>query len=192
MLFLLLIAACGGDVPISTTTFTPEPITFAFNRNPYVLGQALLEQVFAIRAGTIAIPTAGNSQLVSFICLLPRGYAYVIVELNASLFGTDASDWGINGFFEVQDSITGPRWTSTPMLEGVEVERVVPHRSYQAFKLPNKLILTNGPDSGRIRVEIANIAIDGSAMTFIGYMRVLVFDLAQAFESPANTAIFVR
>lgn len=157
------------------------------------------ERVFSLTpaAANVTVAAAGKDQRVEFFMPLPQGYGYVMSELHCTLFGADTADWDATARVEAKDSTT----TNNDWLAGMPCTsigiwhrtNILPGRDYTVADndLLKKIIIPRSANA-EVVFQLSNLVTDGVAMTLMGMVRFLMFDLNQVHHWAVNTPVPVR
>lgn len=190
----------------TTTTLVPDVVEL-----PYIRGgdEAEVwrsnaprgEKFFTVAPSStnITIAAAGEDQLITMQMILPSGFAYVLVELHATMFGADIGDWDTSARCEYKNNLTtnsatilaGMKctsdglWHAATTLPGTDM-------TVSAGDLYKGIMLPMLETDAAITFQWFNTTIDGIAMTFRMFARVLVYDINQAHHQAVNAPVPVR
>jgi len=185
---------------VETTTFTPKLIKFGFEGISDAASDTTAvprQELFYTQSGeNILSPPAGDSQSVELTFRLPFGFAYVITDVNFSIFGADAGDWSgqANGYIAndtpAQADIIAHfgGWTfGSPVGDGGLV-----FRTYSFQELPSWVFIPQSNDGALVRFITSSNQIDGGTVGLQFVARFLQYDVSQAHHFAVNTPIPTR
>lgn len=192
---------------MATTVTTIAPPLVAF---PFIgIGPAAQQPISAIPsaevtfnifpqggiADDITIAAAGEDQICTVNCDLPRSFSYVLVEAYARIQGADGDEWDSEGFSNLQSSITDVE-VNYPInfggRPGVSHSNPANEARFYEVSPPGVVLVPVGPDNARFTTTWSNVTIDGSAMTIGFFARFLRYDRNQVQYWQVNTPVLVR
>lgn len=181
---------------VTTTNFDPPGIPFPYSGLDTLGGDEsphpFTELRFNVLAGAVPVEAGGNTQRADITVTLPRNFAYTLMDIHYSMTGADGADWdaGVDCWFTDGTSSTGPANLRTFIA-------IIPAWSEQiagnlrAFRFDTTkmgVIIPGSPDSTpQFRTIHQNLNINGSLMTVQFHMRVLQFNLEQAYYFAVNS-----
>lgn len=144
---------------------------------------------------TLPVATSGDTQVLRFLCPLPKGFAYVLRTVTVLLWGADISEWKTANYAVFGHNILPfTDLFDLPMDGGNEQNVGIvanPGRLFSCRDVPEKTVIALDDDYC-IQVDNMNTTIDGSAMSCRLVAELLQFDIQQAYSYSINTPISVR
>lgn len=181
----------------TTTTVAMQGTTF-----PYIgptqgyLGVPVAELLF-FQAAAITVAGSGEDQILNITMALPKGWAYVLSELNFEISGADAADWDDCVRCQIRDSVASPSFSANLTLCSVPGETwststAIKGKTYQLLDPLKKTIISNQAGDGRVFLNVMNRVIDGAAGNTEIFCRLLRYSLEQAHHFSVNNPMPVR
>lgn len=145
----------------------------------------------------IAATGAGDNQRLFATATLPAGYAYAVVEANATVLTIGTNTWLTQGSFLFKDSVVLPDFEIVKdLVSGGNVVLNASPAIRKAYNCepPNAILAPklDGSPSDRIEIQIQNTTDQQPEAFFRCYVRCLQFDISQALHFAPNYPIPVR
>ncbi len=186
---------------VDTEIFTPDGKFFGLTGvdQPRSTLSAIPRQelFFDLVNQAVAVPEAGDSQLVEIICFLPIAFAYVLTEVFCGITGADSNDWSSRislNLHDGQDSSTDTYrllWQSEASSDQLVGSVVVRSWNCPKYNIPNRVVIPRATGA-EFKVHANNATVDGTAQSLQFGCRFLVFDIAQAHHFLLNTPQLIR
>lgn len=155
------------------------------------------EKIFTAINFAVTVASGGDTQAIIVTCVLPEGFAYVMLEGAVQLTGADIADWNPAVFATLDDRTANPQLRDVYQVDRGGVASAGGAGAglttcYRCLNCPTKMLIPSASPGGQNRWVLENLVVDGAAMTVICYFRFLVFDLNQAYYWAVNTPMPVR
>lgn len=188
-----------------TTSLTPSPRFFPYqgisdpNRDQSVVPRG--ELVFSGQREAITDGGVGNDQLLAINCQLPQNFSYVLTDVGLTIEMVDVGDtclWDETVQLTALDAQTvANRFLTTPY-PGIstgnflELEGAAGRQVYAFNSLPRFVILPPAGDNASVLISAGNPTLNDNSSTATFLVRVLMYDISQAYHYEVNTPIPVR
>lgn len=159
------------------------------------------EKIFSITgANNVTAAAGGEDQRINTTLVLPKGFAYVLVEFHATLFGLDdIADWDPAAFVVLKDTTdfaTVTQFAGLPC-EKSSIWHVAPTQGGAEYTIPTEMLLKKTViphmnNDADMDFALSNIIADGGVMTFRLLARFLVYDINQAHHYEVNAPVPIR
>lgn len=183
----------------TTTTVTLDGVPFPFigvgvpaAQMPTSIPSAELD---FFDSGSITVAAAGEDQILTITCNLPRTFCYVLIEAYLRITGIDAADWDKGSITQLLDSQAASKVLIPVVFCNQEIGHSVPansSRTYSVVSAPTKLIIPIGTDDAALSIQVNNVNIDGTVMVYSFFSRFLRYDRNQAQFWQVNTPVLIR
>lgn len=182
----------------TSTAIEPVPVVLPYRTlssvpqadSPFPLG----EMRFSSTGESITAAAGGNDQRANFKALLPRNYAYALIECNFSMTSLEIGDW--TQFVECfwSNTTVNPVRNFSPFLLDSKGATFGLGAIWQPNDIPNGVIQVPASNAGftHMQATFLNPVIDGTE-SFLGFnIRVLYYAIGQANTTIVNTPSLTR
>ncbi len=183
----------------TTTTTAPDPEVFSFSglpplriQQPSPLPRGFIS--YENSAVAITVAGAGEDQVWRINCVLPIGYAYILVDAHISMQGAIADLAGWDTVMNAELNFDTP--VRAIQFDGVSQgdtfsTTTIDRRVFTFPDLPQAIIPVNDIVS-QVGFRVGNHTTDDAAMTGSVFVRLMQYDIEQAHYYALHTRQLIR